>query len=94
MRGAGYTVDLSSSSPSVLRQHVQVEVAPGSQLGSDSPPPLSLSASTSLVGTHQHSNIATAVAALCRLRAMGWRIGDADMQAGIQRACLPARFQV
>ena len=94
MRGAGYTVDSSSSSsPSVLQQHVHVEIAPGSRLGSDSPP-LSLSASTSLVGTHQHSNIATAVAALCRLRAMGWRIGDADIQAGIQRACLPARFQV
>ena len=70
-----------------------MEIAPGSRLGSDSPP-LSLSASTSLVGAHQHSNIATAVAALCRLRTMGWRIGDADIQAGIQRACLPARFQV
>ena len=58
------------------------------------PESCSLMASTSLIGPHQHSNIATAVCALLRLRSSGWRLTDTDILVGIQRARLPARFQV
>lgn len=60
-------------------------------LGDDSP----ISVPSSLVGSHQQDNIATALTALQKLRSMGRdKISWDSIRVGIQRAFLPGRFQV
>ncbi|GAX75550.1 hypothetical protein CEUSTIGMA_g2993.t1 [Chlamydomonas eustigma] len=58
------------------------------------PDGIELEACSSLIGAHQHDNIATAVTCLCKLRGMGWAISDQHISLGIERARLPGRFQV
>ncbi len=80
----GFSVDPSGGMPSAVQELVHVS-GPGG---------MSLDASTSMVGPHQHANLAAAVTALCKLREAGWSVSDAHILAGLQQAHLPARFQV
>lgn len=53
-----------------------------------------LNLSMSLVGPHQHDNLAAAVTALRVLRRDGWSIPDVALQRGLESASLAGRFQV
>jgi len=48
---------------------------------------------TALPGRHQGRNLATAVAALHELQALGWDLPDARLAAGLQQARWPGRLQ-
>lgn len=46
------------------------------------------------MGSHQHDNMATAVATCARLRMDGWEISDGAIASGLQAAHMPGRLQV
>src|SRR5207245_2068501 len=47
-----------------------------------------------LAGPFQHENAAVAMAALERLRAQGWAIGEAAIRRGLKEVVWPGRFDI
>lgn len=91
---------LPGSSLHCVRQALDISAAlpPGGDSGEGggtTAPSLSLSGvEVQLVGQHQQSNVATALAAVLQLRQQGWSVPDEAVRAGLEQAFLPGRFQV
>src|SRR5207237_4011122 len=47
-----------------------------------------------LLGEHQATNAAVAVACIEQLRLLGWQIPDSAVRAGLGNVCWPARLEV
>ncbi len=84
-------------SSSVLRETVRVHVtAADQQAGTSSSDATQTSTDLDmrLVGPAQQDNIQTAMAACLQLRQQGWKLPDAAVRTGLQRAWLPGRMQL